>query len=85
MDASANCFSFSAFIFYNQQNKTEGFNYLLNTDLEIDDVFSETIMLPEGNNGRKPELFFHDLTKLLELNRDIRIQSTLHPLANKVL
>lgn len=74
MRATSKSFNFSAFIFYNEQNKTEGYSYSINPELDINDVFIETIVLPAGNNGRRPELFFADLEKLIKLNRDIRIE-----------
>lgn len=80
--ATAKSFSLSAFIFHNEQNKTEGFSYLFNPELEVEDEFKETVVLPEGNNGRCPEHFFADLTKLIKLNRDIRIESILGSLKN---
>jgi hypothetical protein len=81
--ATSKKFNFDAFIYYNNLNKTEGFSYSLNPELEINDLFDETIVLPPGNKGRKAEYFFDDFLKLFNLNRDIRIESCIEGIENK--
>lgn len=71
-------FHFMATIFHNEGNKTEGFSYFVNLQ-EASELVDETWMLPEGYNGRATKFFFAEITKLLELNREIRIESTINP------
>jgi len=65
-------------LFHNEQNKTEGFSYHVD-DSTDSDVAEETWVLPEGNDGRRPELLFNEVCTLHKLNREMRIISELEP------
>ncbi len=78
INISSNSIHLMATIFHNEHDRTEGFSY--HVDDEIDsEVAEETWVLPEGNHGRKPEHFFDETYQLLKLNREIALISTMEP------
>lgn len=65
-------------LFHNEENKTEGFSYHVDDTLDTG-VADETWVLPEGNDGRKPQGLFDEVLLLHKLNREMRITSELEP------
>lgn len=67
-----------ATIFHNEHDKTEGISYTIDETINSG-IDEETWVLPEGNAGRKSELFFEEILQLLKLNREIKFNSVIEP------